>query len=113
MGDQPEQTMAQIKVNITWPPDTYLDALPANVFVFNDLGENMCLAFGFVPPPPRVEKLVQDGDLNIEAKRIQALLIPKSLAIGMARELRKYIHNNPRIFDGQRVDDDDSSTSRK
>lgn len=98
MTDQPEPKMVQIRIDITWPDDTYVDAEPTNAFVFTDAGENICFAFGFAPPPPALEKGVKDGVLQIEATKKSAFVVPKSMVLNMTRELNNYINNNRQAF---------------
>jgi hypothetical protein len=69
MSGQSEQRA--IRIDIKWPTNTYVNAEPANAFVFNDIGENVCFALGFVPPPPGIEN-AQVSELVIEAERTRA-----------------------------------------
>lgn len=99
MSEHPEQQNVEIEVQITWPPDTYTDAEPANAFVFTDLGENMCFAFGFVPPPPLFDRIAgEQGSLTIEAHKRRAFLLPKSVVVNLATQLQRLITNNAKLF---------------
>lgn len=103
MSEQPEQRVIQVQLG--WPQDTYVDAEPANAFVFNDLGENVCLAFGFAPPPPGIEQLAQGDEFQLEIQRKRALLIPKSLFATLIDQLNTYRESNPQMFAAQVVSD--------
>ncbi|OBF17204.1 hypothetical protein A5725_24610 [Mycobacterium kubicae] len=103
--DKPPQA-TQIKVNLDWPADTYLDAEPCNSFVFNDIGDNVCLAFGFAPPPPGIESLAQGGEVRVTVDRKTAVLVPKSLLLMVRQSLGEYIDNNPQLFGLQVLGDD-------
>jgi hypothetical protein len=109
MSDQPEP-QRQIRIDITWPPDTYLNAEPANAFVFTEFGDNVCIAFGFVPPPPAPETLAQDGVLNVTAQRKHAFLFTKSTLVILNQELQKYINRNIRI---KEANDDEAAADPK
>lgn len=96
--DQQEPPNQQITVSITWPDDTYIDAEPANVFVFTDMGENVVIAMGFAPPPPRLDELVVAGSATIEAVRKRAFVIPKSAFLQLLGEMNRVVEKNPELF---------------
>ncbi|BBY36304.1 hypothetical protein MMAN_04380 [Mycobacterium mantenii] len=96
--EKPEEKVVQILVNVSWPADTYEDAEPTNVFIFNDIGENVCFAFGFAPPPPAPERFAEDGVINIEANRSRAFVVPKSMILNLRTELNRYIEENRQAF---------------
>jgi len=72
--------------------------MPTNIFVFNDMGDNLCLAFGFVPPPPGLEALAGEGPVRLMAERIQSVSIPKGMVIPLASKLQQFIDDNPAFF---------------
>ncbi|AXN43406.1 hypothetical protein MM1218R_01458 [Mycobacterium marinum] len=98
MNDQPGPQNFEVEIKVTWPDDTYVDAEPANVFVFTDMGENMCFALGFVPPPPGLQKFASEGVFSTEAQKRRAFLIPKSAILNLAQTLQKIITANAHMF---------------
>jgi hypothetical protein len=98
MSDQPEPQQVELEVNIAWPQNTYVDAEPANAFVFTDLGENMCFAFGFVPPPPAIEEAAKQGPLTIEVEKRRAFVLPKGMVLSLLQSLQQTIAKNPHMF---------------
>jgi hypothetical protein len=98
MSETPRHGAVQIQIEVEWPPDTYKNAMPTNIFVFNDMGDNLCLAFGFVPPPPGIEALLGEGPVRLVAERIQSVAIPKSMVVPLASKLQQLIDDNPALF---------------
>lgn len=93
----------QINVTIHWPSDTYQDAKPANTFVFTDNGDSVCIAFGFMPPPPNVQELAaasKDNHLHFTIDQRESFVISRKMLVQMQQELTQFISMNTHLFRG-------------
>jgi hypothetical protein len=93
----PSDGIRNIEVKIEWPDDVYVDATPANAFVFTELGDMVCLALGFAPIPPSALSAEAHPDLKLSATPQQArsFLVPRSMVSTLYIELDKLMRRNP------------------
>ena len=108
---QHQQPPGQYTVQIHWPPDTYADATPANLFVFTDNGEQIFFAFAFLPPPPNVDQLQQGQELHYSVDRRNPFIMSRKTLLNLHRELTNFIDKNPHIFAPQMEPDDDADAT--
>jgi hypothetical protein len=94
----PEEEPDQIQINVVWPEDSFVEAEPTNVFVFSDMGDAICIAFGFVPPPPALRELAKGGPYRTTVARKRAFIIPKSMVLSLRDEINKVVRANPNMW---------------
>ncbi|MGV0768702.1 hypothetical protein [Mycobacterium syngnathidarum] len=93
----------QIEVTVHWPTDTYKNAKPANLFVFTDNGDSVCLSLGFMPPPPNVKELAAAAEgqvLHFEVEQRDAFVVSRQMLVKMQQELTQFISANSHLFVG-------------
>lgn len=91
----------QVTVTMHWPADTYRNAKPANSFVFTDNSDSVCIAFGFMAPPPNIKELAAAAagqTLHFTIDQHDAFVVSRQMLVQIQQELTKYIAVNAHLF---------------